>query len=765
MSLRRQVLLLALLSLLLPWAGYAYLGELAQTLRAGQLQSLLARAEVAVRLLARDFPAAAAAAPDERDLYAQPLPAPLALDGYDDDWSTVPGAARQFRFGDHKRGPLLASGQVAEVALRAAEDGQRLYLFLQVRDDRQRYEQPLPPPADDERDRGRAEAPGRLGDHLLLRLSLDGGARRDYLLATPAPGRLQARYRGPRRAGRRALLAEPRIHGSWQDTGEGYNLELSLPLPAAGAAFAFAVLDADAEDDDPRQRWTGTAEPLRQVGDSGRLRRGEAALAAALAQLGGDDLSLAAYDRGGWRLAAVRPSRRAAGEAADSVGDAFDEAFGGAFGGALDELLERAAARLFAALLEDRGALPALPDVAAGRLDGALFSAARRAAPLPPDYYRAGRRTHLAVALPVRGADGAVRGVLLASQPSRAVDALAGRALLRLLALGLLAVLLITAALLGYASWLSWRVRRLRDAAARALDARGVPAAPRTALAAAAGDALPGSAAGDELGELARDLGILLARQRDYTEYLRSMNARLAHELRTPLAVVSGALENLDDGELSAAARRYRQRALAGSARLQRLLDGLAEATRIEQALALAEPEELDPGEFLRAAAAAYADAWPGREIRCALAAGGAPSIRADAALLAQLLDKLVANALDFCTPGGAVELRLELGDGAGPGGCALAVHNPGPALPAAVRERPGEPLGSHRGGAARSAADGESGAGGGAAHLGLGLYIARLIAEAHGARLELLDEGDGVTARVLFAPRGEGDSGAAAPR
>ena len=753
MSLRRQVLLLALLSLLLPWAGYAYLGELAQTLRAGQLQALLARAEVAARLLARDFPAAGASLPDERDIYAQRLPAPLALDGYDDDWSTVPGAARRFHFGDHKRGPVAASGQVAEVALRAAEDGQRLYLFLRVRDDHQRYERPLPPPADDERRRFRGEPPGRLGDHLLLRLSLHGGPRRDYLLATPAPGRLQARYRGPRRAGRRALLVEPRIRGSWQDTGEGYSLELSLPLPPAAAEFAFAVLDADAEGDDPRQRWSGTADPLRPAASGGRLRRGEPALAAALAQLGGDDLSLAAYDSGGWRLAAVRPSRRAAagaGEPAEAPDDSAGGAFDDAFGGALDELLERAAARLFAALLEDRGRLPALPDSADGRLDGALFAAARNGAPLPPDYYRAGRRTHLAVALPVRGGDGAVRGVLLASQPSRAVDALAGRALLRLLSLGLLAVVLITAALLGYASWLSWRVRRLRDAAARGVDVRGVPVARRAS--GSARESLPGSAAGDELGELARDFGTLLARQRDYTDYLRGMNARLAHELRTPLAVVSGALENLDDGELSAAARRYRERALAGSARLQRLLDGLAEATRIEQVLALAEPEELDLGAFLRAATAAYADAWPGRDIRCAVAAGTAPKVRADAALLAQLLDKLVANALDFCTPGGAVELRLELAGEAGQGGCALAVHNPGPALPAAVRERPGEPLGSHRGAAGRDPPDAAADAG--AAHLGLGLYIARLIAEAHGARLQLLDEGDGVTARVLFAAR-----------
>ena len=89
-------------------------------------------------------------------------------------------------------------------------------------------------------------------------------------------------------------------------------------------------------------------------------------------------------------------------------------------------------------------------------------------------------------------------------------------------------------AFLGYATWLSLRIRRLRNAAERALDARGRIAAE-----------LPGVAANDESGDLARGFTTLLERLREHTEYLQTLASKLSHELRMPLAVVQSSLENL----------------------------------------------------------------------------------------------------------------------------------------------------------------------------------------------------------------------------
>jgi signal transduction histidine kinase len=102
----------------------------------------------------------------------------------------------------------------------------------------------------------------------------------------------------------------------------------------------------------------------------------------------------------------------------------------------------------------------------------------------------------------------------------------------------------------------------------------------------------------------------------------------------------------------------------------------------------------------------------------------------------AQLLDKLVENAIEFSPAGEAVHVRLqEQGRYA-----LLAVQNKGPALPAQMRARLFESMVSVR--------ESRTGA---APHLGLGLYVARLIAEFHGGAIEAADTaaGDGVVVRV----------------
>jgi two-component system, OmpR family, sensor histidine kinase ChvG len=89
--------------------------------------------------------------------------------------------------------------------------------------------------------------------------------------------------------------------------------------------------------------------------------------------------------------------------------------------------------------------------------------------------------------------------------------------------------------------------------------------------------------------------------------------------------------------------------------------------------------------------------------------------------LLAQMLDKLVENAVDFATLGTAVRVLLSCADER----VSLRVENEGRALPEALRGSSFDSMQSLR--SAPSA---------GVPHLGLGLYIARLIAEFHGGAL-----------------------------
>jgi len=110
--------------------------------------------------------------------------------------------------------------------------------------------------------------------------------------------------------------------------------------------------------------------------------------------------------------------------------------------------------------------------------------------------------------------------------------------------------------------------------------------------------------------------------------------------------------------------------------------------------------------------------------------------------LAAQLLDKLVENAVDFSAApgGGGAAVRVSLGSAGG--FAALAVENRGPLLPETMRGKLFESMVSVRAG--------RDGAG---PHLGLGLYVARLIAEFHGGAIGAsnLPAGDGVAVSATF--------------
>jgi signal transduction histidine kinase len=198
-----------------------------------------------------------------------------------------------------------------------------------------------------------------------------------------------------------------------------------------------------------------------------------------------------------------------------------------------------------------------------------------------------------------------------------------------------------------------------------------------------------------------------------------ALASRLSHELRTPIAVVRSSLDNLQGDAVSAGAHVYVERAQGGLDRLAQILTRMSEATRLEQSIGLAEFERLDLAELVRGCVEGYRSAYAPREFVVdapaeAIVLRGAPD------LLAQMLDKLVANAVEFGVPARPIEVRVERAGGV----ARVSVANEGPPLPEAMRERLFESMTSVRDEAHR---------GGATPHLGLGLYIVRLVAEAHG--------------------------------
>ena len=164
----------------------------------------------------------------------------------------------------------------------------------------------------------------------------------------------------------------------------------------------------------------------------------------------------------------------------------------------------------------------------------------------------------------------------------------------------------------------------------------------------------------DEIGDLSRSLSTMVRRLSEYNDYLESMGGRLAHEIRTPIAVVRSSLDNLSLQPLPEDAKRYMDRAREGLARLSRIVASMTEATRLEQTLQQADHEKFDLTEVVSGCVSGYRLAYA----HCAfeltvpsepVTISGAPE------LIAQMLDKLVANAVDFARAGTPVAIRLEV--------------------------------------------------------------------------------------------------------
>lgn len=635
-------------------------------LRADHEASLAGSARAIAQVLTERPGLLPAADPDEAAdvVYAHPLRAPILLDGYADDWGEVQ---------DRQRDHVPGAGRSTSLHLRAVagQDARYVYLFLRVDDDAVVWLDP---------------ARGPVHDYALLRMTTPAGELVDLIVESAAPGPVQARRRGGS-----ADPNLPPVLGNWQSGAAGYQIELRLPRALIGERLGYAVVDGDGTPLDPPLH-AGTVSP------SGR------AVGPLVAPSPGLSRALGELVAPGKRLQVSSPQRWPLGEAGVLVaGDAPGEA-------------PAALTRVYRWILD-----PELPQRrrrdAQGRLDGPDIDRALRGESATLWYRTAAADDAVIAASAPVLRDGRVVAVVTLEQQSAAILTLTHSALTRLVNLTVLATATAAVGLLGFATWLSLRIRRLRNAADSALASDGSIRA-----------RIPGLAARDEIGDLSRSFAGLLEQLREHTDYLRSLAGKLAHELRTPLAVVQSSLENLSATTLTDDARVYAERASDGAQRLGSILVAMSEATRVEQAISNAEPERFDLDAMLRGAVQGYQDTYPERVFRYAPKSEpceflGVPE------LLLQMLDKLVENAVDFTPTGGTIGfdlVRLERG-------WRLTVTNEGSSLPPSMQGSLFDSLVSVR--EAR----------GGRTHLGFGLFIAKLIVQFHEGRISASNVPGGV--------------------
>jgi two-component system sensor histidine kinase ChvG len=226
----------------------------------------------------------------------------------------------------------------------------------------------------------------------------------------------------------------------------------------------------------------------------------------------------------------------------------------------------------------------------------------------------------------------------------------------------------------------------------------------------------------DEIGQLARAISDMSAALRQRIDAVEHFAADVAHEIKNPLASLRSALESLALVEDKDLRRQLTDIAAHDVRRIDRLVSEISEASRIDAEMSRATFERIDLVELAenivrrRDARDQNGDhaivfTRPDR----GAAVMGLP-IR-----LERVIDNLLDNAVSFSPAGAPIEVVIERGDGV----VTLSVSDHGPGIPEDAREKVFRRFHSDR---PENEGFGQ--------HSGLGLAIARTIAEAHDGAL-----------------------------
>ena len=258
--------------------------------------------------------------------------------------------------------------------------------------------------------------------------------------------------------------------------------------------------------------------------------------------------------------------------------------------------------------------------------------------------------------------------------------------------------------------------------------------------------------AGTMMAGLVRELAILRAkreafeRQRAETEALRELDrlktdflSAMSHDFRSPLTVVRGNLELLlaeRPGPMTVSQRDLATRAQRNVRRLEELTEDLLEMARIEQSAVTLDRDDVDMAALVREVVEDGRVLADGRGQRLEVECDGAEVLSADASRLRRVLGNLLSNAMKYAPAGSAIRVRSWMDGGA----AHVSVTDQGPGVDADERERIFDKFSRGR----RSA---------GIAGAGLGLSIARSLAELHGGTLRYEDAAGGGACFILSIP------------
>ncbi len=241
----------------------------------------------------------------------------------------------------------------------------------------------------------------------------------------------------------------------------------------------------------------------------------------------------------------------------------------------------------------------------------------------------------------------------------------------------------------------------------------------------------------DELGDLGRAFNDMATSLQAEDQARKTLTTDVAHELRSPLANLRGYLEGIQDGLVLPDAATISSLHEETTA-IQSLVDDLQQLSLAETGRLNLRPERTDVGDLIERVVAAHAATAASAGVTLTAHAYEGVITSLDPDRMRQVLTNLVANAVRYTPPGGAISVLLNVDDEIG-----IEVRDNGEGI--AERHLPHLFERFYRADESRTRATGGS---------GLGLAIVQELVHAHGGRISVRSQVGAGTAFHIALPR-----------
>lgn len=718
-GIRFKLVFLSSFLLVIPWLGYEYILEMEDYLRRGQEQVVLGTARALATAL-NERPelfdeGTYSPARRSEDIYVYPIYYALGLD---DNTLTDWGDYQRYEL-SYGRANTIATqlnpqsefsryyhnDESLNFKLLLGEHNRFLYAYIKVVDNNLVY-----------------RAPDSLSIHRsdFLQISMGGidNQLHRYVISPRGAEFIYAYELGSDLRDIGALRHEERISGQWYETLDGYAIELRMPLGMLGDKLGFAIYDVD----DPETRNVTAVVATSDVNNFGRLgalQRPTPEIDKIVEGMGYTNSRIQVVDRTSRVLLSVGDIQTATGLSLSS--EPVEKSLNPYWGWIQEKILHPIYYQVLTIPSNDF-----IDELYVGsRLEGAHITSALSGNPQTQFRTIDDNQTRiLEAAFPIYAND-EIMGAVVVDQNMNGLRTFRNQAMETLFNTILGVMLLVAFGLFFFASRISTRIRALRNQAENIIDDNG-----------RLKNTIVATRSSDEIGDLSRSFYNIVDRLGQYTHYLENMSSRLSHELRTPVTVVRSSLENLGLIVHDKESAVYIQRAEEGISRLNLILTNMSEATRLEQMLQTSEKEHIDLVKVLAGCVEGYRLAYPDAVIEADLE--GKVMINGVPEYIAQLMDKLIANAVEFSYHKKPITVFCRaIKDRA-----VIRVSNYGPYLPDEMQGRLFESMISVRPQEKQKEP-----------HLGMGLHIARLITEFHQGQIRAENQKDyeGVAVTVVM--------------